>query len=54
MSKGRHGSPVLGTLDPVERASVAARRQREAGLDAAIVAWEHRLAALNETDEWFE
>ncbi|MEQ1716161.1 MAG: anti-sigma factor [Hyphomicrobium sp.] len=42
------GEYVLGTLDPVERASVAARRQREAGLDAAIVAWEHRLAALNE------
>ena len=38
---------VLGTLDAAERASVAARRQREAALDAAIAAWERRLAPLN-------
>jgi anti-sigma-K factor RskA len=39
---------VLGTLDAAERASVAARRQREPGLDAAIVAWERRLGPLND------
>jgi anti-sigma-K factor RskA len=39
---------VLGTLDAHERASVAARRQREPGLDAAITAWERRLAPLND------
>ena len=39
---------VLGTLDAAERASVAARRQRERGLDAAIVAWERRLGPLND------
>ena len=38
---------VLGTLDAAERASVAARRQREPALDAAIAAWEHSLAPLN-------
>jgi anti-sigma-K factor RskA len=37
---------VLGTLDASERATVAARRQREPALDAAILAWEHRLAPL--------
>ena len=37
---------VLGTLDAAERNSVSARRQRERDLDAAIVAWEHRLAPL--------
>lgn len=37
---------VLGTLDAAERAAVAARRQREPGLHAAIEAWEHRLAPL--------
>jgi anti-sigma-K factor RskA len=37
---------VLGTLDPAERASVAARRQREATLDHAISAWENRLGPL--------
>jgi anti-sigma-K factor RskA len=39
---------VLGTLDAAERASVAARRQREPALDSAIAAWERRLAPLNE------
>jgi len=40
------GEYVLGTLDPAERASVAARRQREPALDDAIAAWEGRLAPL--------
>jgi anti-sigma-K factor RskA len=39
---------VLGTLDATERAAVAARRQREPQLDAAIRSWERRLAPLNE------
>ncbi|MBR2535775.1 MAG: anti-sigma factor [Hyphomicrobium sp.] len=39
---------VLGTLDAGERAAVAARRQREVALDAAIVSWESRLAALSD------
>jgi anti-sigma-K factor RskA len=39
---------VLGTLDASERAAVAARRQREGELDAAIGAWERRLAPLAE------
>jgi anti-sigma-K factor RskA len=38
---------VLGTLDVAERASVAARRQREPALDTAIRDWERRLAPLN-------
>lgn len=42
------GEFVLGTLDAGERASVAARRQREEALDAAIKAWEQRLGALGE------
>ena len=37
---------VLGTLDPAERASVAARRRREPLLEAAITAWEGRLGPL--------
>ncbi len=37
---------VLGTLDAAERATLAARRQREPALDAAIIAWENRLAGL--------
>ena len=37
---------ALGTLDPGERAAVAARRRREPALDAAIVAWETRLGPL--------
>jgi anti-sigma-K factor RskA len=40
------GEYVLGTLDATERAVVAARRQRERELDAAISAWEARLAPL--------
>jgi anti-sigma-K factor RskA len=37
---------VLGTLDASERTAVAARRGREGDLDAAIGAWERRLAPL--------
>jgi len=39
---------ALGTLEPGERASLAARRQREPELDAAIRAWEARLSPLAE------
>jgi len=39
---------VLGTLDPAERATIAARRQREPELEAAIRAWEERLSPLAE------
>ncbi len=39
---------ALGVLNPAERAAVAARRQREPDLDAAIAAWERRLAPLAE------
>ena len=39
---------ALGTLDPGERAVVAARRLREPDLDEAIRAWEARLAPLAE------
>jgi anti-sigma-K factor RskA len=42
------GEYVLGTLDVAERATVAARRQREPVLDIAISAWEARLASLND------
>lgn len=41
------GEYVLGTLDPAERAAVAARRQREPALDAAIRDWEMRLTPLD-------
>lgn len=41
------GEYVLGTLDPVERSVVAARRRREPALDAAIRDWEQRLAPLD-------
>lgn len=41
------GEYVLGTLDPAERAVVAARRLREPTLDAAIRDWEQRLAPLD-------
>lgn len=41
------GEYVLGTLDAGERALVAARRQREPDLDAAIHDWERRLAPLD-------
>ena len=37
---------ALGTLDAGERATLAARRLREPELDAAIEAWEKRLAPL--------
>ena len=39
---------VLGTLDPAERIAVAARRQREPGLEQSIQAWEARLGPLHE------
>jgi anti-sigma-K factor RskA len=39
---------VLGTLDQSERTAVAARRQREPLLDAAIQQWELRLGPLHE------
>jgi anti-sigma-K factor RskA len=39
---------VLGTLDASERTAVAARRQREGDLDAAIGAWERRLSPLGD------
>ena len=39
---------ALGTLDPAERAEIAARRLREPELEAAIRAWEERLAPLAE------
>lgn len=39
---------ALGTLDAGERATLAARRLREPDLDAAIRAWEERLAPLAE------
>ncbi|MFI4996795.1 MAG: hypothetical protein ACHQAQ_13565, partial [Hyphomicrobiales bacterium] len=48
------GEYVLGTLDAAERASVAARRRREPALDAAIEAWEHRLAPLDEETQAIE
>lgn len=41
------GEYVLGTLDPAERASVAARRLREPVLDGAIREWEQRLSPLD-------
>ena len=43
------GEYVLGTLDVAERTAVAARRPREPALDAAILAWERRLAPLDES-----
>ncbi len=39
---------ALGTLEPGERAALAARRLREPELDAAIRAWEARLSPLAE------
>lgn len=42
------GEYVLGTLDAAERTAVAARRQREPLLDNAIIAWEARLAPLDQ------
>ncbi len=43
------GEYVLGTLDAAERMAVAARRLHEPELDAAILAWERRLAPLDES-----
>ena len=40
---------ALGTLDAGERAVLAARRQRESDLDAAIEDWERRLSPLAES-----
>jgi hypothetical protein len=37
---------VLGSLDPAERRQVEARRQVDAALEAAIEAWQRRLAPL--------
>jgi anti-sigma-K factor RskA len=48
------GEYVLGTLDAAERTAVAARRLREPELDAAIAAWELRLAPLAEAAEGIE
>ena len=39
---------ALGTLNSNERASVAARRQREPALNASIAAWNSRLAPLTD------
>ena len=41
---------VLGSLDGAERRDVDARRARDRVLDAAIAAWEGRLAALGDFD----
>ena len=38
---------VVGTLDAAERADVAVRRGREPALDAAILAWQQRLAPID-------
>jgi anti-sigma-K factor RskA len=40
---------ALGTLNAAERADIAIRRRSDAQLDAAISAWEARLAPLAET-----
>jgi anti-sigma-K factor RskA len=40
------GEYVLGTLDAPERAAAQARRRRDPTLEAAILAWEGRLAPL--------
>ncbi len=45
---------ALGTLDPGERAVMAARRLREPDLDEAIRAWEARLAPLGEAAQPIE
>ena len=38
---------VLGTLEPAQRQSVVARREREPEIDKAITDWEMRLSPLN-------
>lgn len=43
------GEYVLGTLDAAERRLVGERREREPELEAAIRAWEQRLAPLADT-----
>ena len=45
---------ALGTLDPSERAELAARRLREPELDEAIRTWEARLAPLSEAAQEIE
>jgi anti-sigma-K factor RskA len=45
---GLAGEYVLGSLDPVERKEVAARRKVDVPLDAAIKAWEQRLGPLGD------
>ena len=39
---------VVGSLDPVERQAVGARRRTEAALDQAIKAWEKRIGTLGD------
>jgi hypothetical protein len=39
---------VLGSLDPTERREVEARRRSDMALNAAIAAWQRRLAPLSE------
>jgi anti-sigma-K factor RskA len=38
---------VLGSLDPIQRAEIAVRRERDPSLDDAIKAWETRLGPLS-------
>jgi anti-sigma-K factor RskA len=45
---GLAGEYVLGSLDAAERKQVNARRQTDASLAAAIVAWERRLGPLSD------
>ncbi|THD48949.1 MAG: hypothetical protein E7774_01910 [Bradyrhizobium sp.] len=45
---------ALGTLDPSERATLAARRLREPELDAAIRDWEARLSPLADATQPIE
>ena len=46
--EARAGEYVLGTLDFAERREIATRRHVDPRLDAAIRAWEQRLAPLND------
>ena len=39
---------VLGVLDAAERAEIASRIRRDAGFAALVVAWENRMAGLND------
>src|SRR5438034_9764756 len=39
---------VLGSLDPIERKAVAARRKVDVALNGAIKAWEDRLGPLSD------